>query len=425
MSTDSLTPDTAVSPLAQLWLRLRRGDSGMVPILIGTVLLAGYFEVRSSAFLTVGNLNNLFIQAAVFVLLGMAEIWLLLLGEIDLSLGFVAALSGATGVILTDTQFHWPWYSAVAVAMLLSMALGSLTGLAVIRLRLPSFIVSLALQIILLGFLLDVTDSQGVGGTISITNTFLHDLVYGQLSKIWTVVAIVATVAAIVGQSFWRNVSRKKRGLETAPTVLLGMRAFFVVVCGGVAVWLFDANRGHFIAIEGMPWAIVIVGGVLALSTFILNRTKAGRYIYAIGGNQEAARRAGIRVDAYRLLAFALAGLTAGIAGLLYVSNLNGVNNAVPGGTLVLYAVASAVIGGTSLFGGRGKMVHALIGGTIIAMIYNGMALLSTTAYMQYIATGLVLLAAVTVDKSAGRGSGSNRSMLRRLLGRRTSSSES
>jgi D-xylose transport system permease protein len=154
-----------------------------------------------------------------------------------------------------------------------------------------------------------------------------------------------------------------------------------------------------------MPFAIALVGVVLGVCTFIMNKTKAGRYIYAIGGNAEAARRAGIAVNRYRLMAFMMTGLISGIAGLVYVSNLNGISDSINGGTLVLYAVATAVIGGTSLFGGRGKMVHALIGGFMIATIINGMALIQLGPPQQYIASALVLLAAVTIDSVARRGS--------------------
>ena len=185
----------------------------------------------------------------------------------------------------------------------------------------------------------------------------------------------------------------------------LALRIAGLSIAGGLLIWIFNSNRGKFTPIKGMPYAVLLVGAVLGICTFILNKTKPGRYIYAIGGNAEAARRAGVAVNRYRLMAFMMTGLISGIAGLVYASNLNGANDSINGGTLVLYAVASAVIGGTSLFGGRGKMVHALIGGFVIATIYNGMALIQLGAPQQYIATALVLLAAVTIDSVARRGS--------------------
>ena len=179
----------------------------------------------------------------------------------------------------------------------------------------------------------------------------------------------------------------------------------FLAVAGVLLAIIFNTNRSTFTTIKGMPFAIPIVMAVLAAGSFILIKTKAGRYVYAIGGNTEAARRSGVNVDRYRLMAFMLGGLTAGIAGLMYASNLGGISSGIDGGTLVLYAVAAAVIGGTSLFGGRGKMIHAIVGGTIIATIYNGMALIGMSAATQYIATALVLVAAVTIDSVARRGS--------------------
>ena len=167
---------------------------------------------------------------------------------------------------------------------------------------------------------------------------------------------------------------------------------------------VFNTNRSNFLNLTGMPFAIPIDVALLAFGTFILTKTRAGRYIYAIGGNTEAARRSGIAVNRYRLMAFLLTGFTVGVAGLLYTSRLGGISDGVDS-TLTLYAVASAVIGGTSLFGGRGKMIHAVIGGIVIATIYNGMALLQMQPATQYIVTAAVLVAAVTIDSLARRGS--------------------
>jgi D-xylose transport system permease protein len=167
---------------------------------------------------------------------------------------------------------------------------------------------------------------------------------------------------------------------------------------------IFNKNRSSFAVIQGMPYAVPLVAVVLGAFSFILSRTKPGRYLYAIGGNVEAARRAGVSVNRYRLLAFALSGLTAGIAGLVYASELGGISDAIPGGTLVLYAVAAAVIGGSSLFGGRGRMMNALIGGLVIATIYNGMALIQLSASVELMVQGLVLVVAIAIDSLARRG---------------------
>jgi D-xylose transport system permease protein len=399
------TPAPTGNVLKLMINRFRRGDSGMIPIVGGLLIMGVYFEVRSSAFLSVGNLTNLAIQGCIFVLLGMAEIWLLLLGEIDLSAGFTAGLSGAVAVILVDLQFGWPWYLALSTALIVSVVVGALWGALVIGLRIPSFIVTLAGQFGLQGGLIWMVDAQGTGGTISVHETVLYNIVYGNLTPLFTWIFIVGTVAILSFSMVRKNASRAASNLESVPMSITLMKIGGLVVSGAILGWVFNSNRGTFTVLKGMPYAILLVGAILAAWTFILNKTKAGRYLYAIGGNAEAARRAGIAVNRYRMMAFMMCGLTSGIAGLVYVSNLNGISDGIPGGNLVLYAVASAVIGGTSLFGGRGKMMHAIIGGFVIATIYNGLALLQFGAAQQYIATALVLLAAVTIDSLARRGS--------------------
>ncbi len=395
------------SPRALL-KRFRQGDSGMVPVLIGLFVLVIYFQVRSSAFLKPENLVNLFIQATIFILLGMAEIWVLLLGEIDLSVGYTSSLGGAIAVILTDAQFHWSWFFALPLAVAVSTLIGVLYGLLIIRLKLPSFIVTLAGFLAFQGVLIYLVDAQGTGGTIEVHEKVLYDLVYGNLTSLATWIFIALGVAFLSYRLFRTSLSRRGSGLETEPLAFVVGKVVLLIAAGVLLGIIFNSNRGTFVPLRGMPFAIPIDIAVLALGSFILTKTKAGRYIYAIGGNSEAARRSGVSVSRYKLLAFSLTGFTSGIAGLLYVSNLNGINDSVSS-TLTLYAVAAAVIGGTSLFGGRGKMIHAVVGGLIIATIYNGMALLSMSASTEYIVTGFVLLAAVTIDSVARRSSSASR----------------
>jgi D-xylose transport system permease protein len=376
----------------------------MVPILIGIVVLVAYFQIRNSLFLSAGNLVNLFVQATTYVLLGMAEIWLLLLGDIDLSVGYVSVLGGATAVILTDTQFHWPWYLAILLAMIVSTGIGALHGAITILLRVPSFIVTLAGLLAWEGVLIYVVDAQGTGGTIPVREKVLYDLVNTNVSPLGTWVFIVVCVVLASLLILSRDRARRKANLTVVPLTITIIKIVAMAIASLVMILVFNTNRGTFTVLHGMPWAIPVDVVMLAGGTFLLSRTKTGRYLYAIGGNVEAARRAGVRVNRYRLLAFMLTGFTAGIAGLLYVSRLGGVSDNVDS-TLVLYAVAAAVIGGTSLFGGRGKIIHALIGGLIVAIIYNGMGLLSITTSAEYIAIAVVLLAAVAVDSLARRGS--------------------
>lgn len=385
--------------------KLYQGDSGLIPIMIGLLCLVIYFEARSSVFLSASNLTSLFIESTVFILLSMAEIWLLLLGEIDLSLGFVSGLGGAIAVILVDTQYNWPWYLAVLLALSVTTLIGTVSGLLVIRLRLPSFIVTLAGLLGYQGVLIFLVDRQGTGGVVPLQNSVLHNLVYGDFTPLATWMFLIAVIA-IMSFSMLRSERRRRAsGLQSRPFWVTVVKMAFLAVAGVLLAIIFNTNRSTFTTIKGMPFAIPIVMAVLAAGSFILIKTKAGRYVYAIGGNTEAARRSGVNVDRYRLMAFMLGGLTAGIAGLMYASNLGGISSGIDGGTLVLYAVAAAVIGGTSLFGGRGKMIHAIVGGMIIATIYNGMALIGMSAATQYIATALVLVAAVTIDSVARRGS--------------------
>ncbi len=397
------TDSSMINQVRKLW----RGDSGMVPIVLGLIILVIYFQVRNSVFLSSGNVVNLFVQATVFILLGMAEIWLLLLGDIDLSVGYVMGVGSAISVILVDHQFHWPWYAAFALTLFVTTAIATLQGLIVIFFRLPSFIVTLAGLLFWEGMLINLVDHQGTGGSVSNENKVLYNLVNGNFTTVFTWIFVVAVVLFMAQAMVRADRRRRASGLVTRPFGVTIFKVAALAAAGVALALLFNANRGTFIVLRGMPYAIPIDFAVLAAGSLILTKTKAGRYIYAIGGNSEAARRSGISVNRYRLLAFALTGVTTGIASLLYASRLGGISDNIDS-SLVLYAVASAVIGGTSLFGGRGRMIHAVIGGIVIATIYNGMALISIGPATQYMAIALVLLAAVTIDSLARRGSTTN-----------------
>lgn len=400
--------DAAAGVIKQ-FRRLWQGDSGLGPILIGLLALVIYFQIRNSVFLSAGNITNLFIQSTIFILLGMAEIWVLLMGDIDLSIGFSAGIGGAIAVILTSTQHHWPFWIALPLALVGCTVISIIFGTIVIRLRLPSFIVTLAGQIGLAGVLLFLIDSQGnSGGSLPVQEKVLYNLVNGNFTPFATWIMIMAAVGLLSLLILRSDRRRRAAGLGDKPIWLAITKVVLLVAAGVALALVFDTNRSTFTTLNGMPFAIPIDVGVLAAGTYILTKTKIGRYIYAIGGNTEAARRAGINVNRYRLMAFAFSGFTTGVAGLLYVSRLNGISTGIEGGTYVLYAVAAAVIGGTSLFGGRGKMIHAVIGGLVIAIIDNGMALINVSASGLEMVTALVLLAAVVVDALARRGSTTN-----------------
>ena len=383
--------------------RIRSGESGVLPVLGGLILLVIVFQVQDSVFLSSGNLVNLLVQGSVFILLGMAEIWVLVLGEIDLSVGFVAGV-GATITAILSTTHGLPWWVAVLGGVATTAAIGALWGTLVIVFRLPSFVVTLAGLLGMEGVLLYLVNGNGTGGTIRITDPVLNDLANGNMSTTAGWIVMVAAVILIGSVTFLRDRHRRINGL-VAPPIAVSVLKIVVMAAAGVGLVLVcNANRGALIPVEGVPYVVLIVLGVMAVWTLLLGRTRFGRYLYAIGNNAEAARRAGISLGWNKVWAFTLTGLTAGIAGVVYASRLGSISSNIDGGTLVLYAVASAVIGGASLFGGRGKMVYALLGGLVIATIYNGMGLLGLAAAYQYMVTALVLLAAVTIDSLARRG---------------------
>lgn len=376
-------------------------DVGIVPVLIALVVLIIYFEIRSTVFLSADNVTNLFIQAIIYIFLGMAEVWVLLLGEIDLSLGWMAGLSGSIAAIYTNIQFHWPWWLAFLSALVVCTAVGALWGIIVTKLKLPSFIVTLAGSFILEGVLLYILDHVFEGGGVPVQSNVLNDLTVANLTPAWTWIFTIAVIVLSAGIMIFRERSRRAAGLEVPPFYRILVKLGALIVVGVALAILFNHNRGSFIAIKGMPFAVPMVFAVLAIYSFILARTKFGRYMYAIGGNTEAARRAGIPVNRYRVYAFMLGGFTAGIAGLFYVSRLGGYSSSSTDASVVLYAVAGAVIGGTSLYGGRGKMTYPVVGGIILAVIINGLVLIQISSTMVFVITGVVLLGAVTVDSLA------------------------
>jgi D-xylose transport system permease protein len=384
-------------------MRIRSGESGVLPVIGGLILLVIIFQAKDSVFLSAGNLVNLLVQGSVFILLGMAEIWVLVLGEIDLSVGYVAGIGGTVTAILSTTH-NLPWWLAIAGGMLTTAAIGAVWGTLVIRLRLPSFVVTLAGLLGMEGLLLYLVNANGTGGTIRITNSILFDLANGNMSAVAGWILMVLAVAGFGGVTVLRDRHRRKSGLEAPPLAVTLLKVAVMAAAGIALVLVCNTDRGVLVPLKGVPYVVLVVLGFLAVWTFLLGRTRFGRYLYAIGNNAEAARRAGISLGWNRLWAFTLTGLTAGAAGIVYASRLGSISNNIDGGTLVLYAVASAVIGGASLFGGRGKMVYALLGGLVIATIYNGMGLLGLAASYQYMVTALVLLAAVTIDSLARRG---------------------
>ncbi len=389
------------------WVRARSGQAGALPVVIGLVVIAVIFQTQDTVFLSAKNLANLFVQGTTYVLLGMAEVFVLLLGEIDLSVGYVAGVGAVVMAELVGPAYHWPWWAAMVAGAGATALIGLINGVIITLLKIPSFIVTLAGLLGWEGVLLYLVDhaKDATGGTIPISNNVVFDLVNGTISNSagWIAWAVLVAVFAVV--VLRRDGRRRSSGLAAPPVSLTVVKIVAVAVAGAALVAICNANRGTaLVPLTGVPWVIPATLAVFGLWTFLLGRTRFGRYIYAIGGNAEAARRAGINVTWMYIGAFVLASLTSGLAGIVYASRLGSISNNIDGGTLVLYAVAAAVIGGASLFGGRGRMIDALLGGIVIAAIYNGMGILGMSAAAQYMVTALVLLAAVTIDRLARRG---------------------
>jgi D-xylose transport system permease protein len=377
--------------------KVRSGDSGLLPVVIGLIVIAAAFQISNSHFLTALNLVNLLEQGSIFMLLALGVIFVLVIGEIDLSVGYVAGLGGIiAGKMLTGAH-PWPTWMAIIVPIIACGAIGFLQGSLITRIGLPSFIVTLAGFLGWNGVMLIIL---GNGGTIPINNNVFDDFANANLSVTVGWVLIAALVVLYAAMLWQKDGRRRKSGL-VAPPVGLTILKIVVVALAGIALALIcNTNRSQIAiaSIQGIPWVVFVVLAMLLLCTFILTRTRLGRYMYAIGGNTEAARRAGVNTALIRTLSFTLCSAMGGVAGIIYAGQLRGVSTNVDGGQLVLYAIAAAVIGGTSLFGGRGKAVHAVIGGLVVASIANGMGLLELSAASEYVVTGLVLLAAVTVD---------------------------
>ncbi len=376
--------------------RVLAGQSGVLPVVLGVILIAIVFQSQNSKFLSAGNVVNLLVQGAVFMLIGMGEVFVLLLGEIDLSLGYVAGIGGTVATMLVQYGVAWPWWAAVLAALAVTAGLGFLQGTLITRLRLPSFVVTLAG---LLGFQGVMIQLLGTGGTIPIPDQTINNFANGTLSRSsgWILTIVILLVFAVI--TVMRDQRRRASGLVAPPPALTAFKILAAAAAGVALLLVTNVDRGvPAYPLSGMPWVIPIVFAVLVTWSFVLGRTRFGRYVYAIGGSAEGARRAGINLASIRTLAFTLAGMTAGIGGIIYASRLQSMSTSFDGGTIVLYVVATAVIGGTSLFGGRGRPLHAVLGGVIIAAIVNGMALLGLPAAIQLMATALVLLASITVD---------------------------
>ncbi|HET7735160.1 MAG TPA: ABC transporter permease [Nocardioidaceae bacterium] len=383
--------------------RVRGGDVGPLPAILGlAALLVVFSSLRPETFTNSFNFANLLIQSAPVIVIAMGLVFVLLIGEIDLSAGYTAGVAGAMlGVV--STRNDYPWYLGVLVCLGTGAFIGLVIGVLVARVGIPSFVVTLAGFLALQGLLLKII---GEGGTIRIQSETVLAIMSKNLPVWlgWTMyVVLVVGYAAI---TFRALATRRARGLvTTSPTVWLA-KVVGMALLLGVCTYYLSGERSRnatISSIKGVPIVIPVVLVLLVLFTMLLTRTVFGRHVYAVGGNAEAARRAGINVARIRLLCFVICSTIAAIAGVLLASRVNSVTPSTGGGETLLYAVGAAVIGGTSLFGGKGRPVDAIIGGLVVAVVANGMGLLNKTAAVVYMVTGGVLLLAAGVDALSRR----------------------
>jgi D-xylose transport system permease protein len=391
--------------------RVRSGDSGVLPVVLGLLVVAVAFEILTpeNSYLRPSNLVYIFALSTVYVVLATSEICVLLLGEIDLSIGSVALLGGTIAFKLVQSHpgAGWPWWAAILGALVCCGIIGAIQGTLVSRLRIPSFVVTLAGFLLFQGIIIIILG--GADGTLTVSSqdpnqSVIFNLVQGVINPVASWVAL-GVLVLIAGTALWmRGASRRRSGLVAPPPALTAIRIVFIAAMGAAVVAICVVNLP-----SGVPEVIPIVLAIVGLWTLLLQRTRFGRYVYAIGGNPEAARRAGVNLPLVRTAAFALCSATAGFGGILLGSFFFGeysTNEADPG-QLILYSVAAAVIGGTSLFGGRGKPIHGLLGGLLIGGIAYGVSLLPLGALstpLEYILPGSVLLIAVMVDVLSRRG---------------------
>ena len=399
---------TAASPVVESVVprtvrdRIRSGNLGSWPVVIALGLVVIVFSQTAQNFFTPANFTNIITQMAGTCLLAYGVVFVLLIGEIDLSVSYV---SGVAGVVVAETQLptgvNFPWYLCVFLALLAASLIGAFQGSVVALVGVPSFVVTLAGFEIWQGVILRSIP----GGVIVIQDNAINNFSnylfptgwWGSRSFVpggWTlaVVVIVIYLATNLGSAY----ADTRHGIPIRNPIQLGLKLIVVSAISLVVVWILNKDRG-------VPLALIFMVGALLVWTFVAKRTTFGRHVYAVGGNAEAARRAGINVARIRILVFTIAGAMSGLGGIVLAARLNSVDLNAGGGTLLIDAIAAAVIGGTSLFGGRGEIRNALIGSAIIATVSNGMFILGYSTGTIFIVTGAILLLAVTFDTVARR----------------------
>ena len=374
---------------------LKAGDVGTLPIILGLIAIVAFFYWKNENYLSAGNFTNLMTQMAGVTTIAIGVVFVLLLGEIDLSIGYV---SGVAGVVVAQLQIpdeSWQVKGVIAIgiAVTVTALIGGVQGAFVAFLGIPSFVVTLAGLLFWQGVILYVIGGAGV---IVIEDSTINNLANYFFSDTAGLVIAAAASVLYAATLLAGVVSRRRHGIQTDNLVVVAAKlAVFVVAIFGAVIW---ANRER-----GFPLAFLLVIIFLVFWTWVAERTTFGRHVYAVGGNAEAARRAGISVPRVRVIVFMISGLMAGMGGVIFAARLNSVDLNAGGGTLLLDAISAAVIGGTSLFGGRGRVISALMGALVISTVANGIDLLGYSSAIKYMVTGLILLAAVTLDTVSRR----------------------
>ncbi|NUT33792.1 MAG: ABC transporter permease [Hamadaea sp.] len=380
--------------------KLRGGDLGALPAVAGLIVLCALFTALNPRFLTPINIANLFTQAAPITVIAMGLVFVLLLGEIDLSAGFTSGVCAAVLAILLTNE-GWPWYAAVGAAIATGVAIGLLLGFLVSKVGIPSFVVTLAAFLTFQGIVLRLL-KEGTNISIRDNQTVVIALENEYLSPLLGWVFVAVAVGGLAAVQIFTKLKRTRRGLASDPWEIVALRIGSLAVLLGAAVAVLNQERSRnpliFGSLKGLPIIVPIIAILLVFWTIVLRRTRFGRHIYAVGGNVEAARRAGISVDRIRISAFVICSGMAAIGGIVAASQARSVDPNTGGSTVLLYAVGAAVIGGTSLFGGRGRVLDAVLGSLVVAVIVNGLGLLGLSSWVKYVFTGSVLLLAAGVD---------------------------
>jgi D-xylose transport system permease protein len=385
--------------------RVKGGEMGALPSVLSLFVLTLLFSLLNPYFLTEGNFANLLTQTATLMMIAMALVFVILIAEIDLSAGVTSGVAMALFIIMTN-RWEIDWRISIVAGLLCGSAIGAFIGFFVARVGVPSFVVTLGLFLGFQGLQLALLGDGGIYRIeVPEIRAVMNDNLPGWMG--WAFLAIALFLMTLLG--FYDRQVRSRNGLANRPISLLYTKLAIVAVVGAALVAILNTNRSTSMKeISGVPIVVPIAVTILFLGTLLLDRTRFGRHLYAVGGNPEAARRAGIKVVQIRITAFILCSTLAVVSGIFNASRVGAVE-ATAGKAIVLSGVAAAVVGGVSLFGGRGRLIHAAVGALVIAIIDNGLGLLGLPAGINFLVTGGVLILAATVDAVSRKRSSASR----------------